>query len=419
MALSGRDPLLARPGGRVAGMQHSRPAAPRNAGALSHRLSTPWLLGIVAGLILLKLAIYAAAAYPYGGVETGLCEWDCWWYTHTIQNGYQNSFDPAAPRLYALYDLANWAFFPLFPLLGRGLMAVSGLDAFWSGTTVAILCFAAFAVLSCRYRALTRGPKADDLSWLVLLAVYPFSVYFSLVYSESTYLLATILLLLAVQYRNTIGAGLATCVLSITRPTGIIALPYIALERIWHARLAFRPNLTLADRARVLADSALPLAVAPLGLACYMAYLHWLTGDALAFSHAQLAWGRTFSNPLKNVYWALAKNDWYYLFRANIETTQSYSASVAILAGVACLWLLVRRRVLEAWLLGATVVLAVATSMMAVPRYVMANPVFLLVVGDIMDLIRPRAARIVLALACVAVQAFLLHTWFIQSDLLM
>jgi hypothetical protein len=407
------EDVLVEPGsGRRKALRQS---APRTvASGLTSWDVTLRLAALVTGLALIKLAIYVAAAQPYGGAERGLCEWDCHWYTHTIQNGYD-----LAPRLYIVKDFVNWAFFPLFPLLGRGLMAISGLDAFWSGTAVSILCYLAFALLSCQYRSLTRGPEARNVPWIVLLTVYPFSIYFFTVYSESTYLLVTILFLLAAQYRNVIGASVAICLLSIVRPTGIIALPYIAIERLWHARLAFRPRLTFGDRARVLADSAFPLAIAPLGLACYMAYLYWLTGDALAFSHAQLAWDRTFSNPIKNVYWALLKNDWYYLFRSNIQTTQAYSASFAILAGLVCLWLLLRRRALEAWLLGATVILAVATSMMAVPRYVMANPVLLLVAGDVMDLVRPRAVRIVLALACIGVQAFLLYTWYIQSDLLL
>ena len=417
MTPSERDAILAGllPG-RGADAQQRRSAPPRSsgAGALGRWVSPPWLLGITAGLILIKLAIYVAAAQPYGGAEQGLCRWDCEWYMHTIQDGY----DPA-PRLYPHHDFANWAFFPLFPLLGRGLMAVTGLDAFWGGTAVAVLCFAGFAVLSCRYRALTRGPEARNLPWLVLLAVYPFSLYFFMVYTESTYLLATVLLLLAARTRNATGAGLAAGLLGATRPTGVLAVPYLAVERAWHARLAFQPGLALADRMRVLADAAFPLALAPLGLACYMAYLYWLTGDALAFSHVQLSWGRTSSNPLKTFWWAMAKNDWHYLLRPDTPATESYSAAFAIPAGVACLWLLARRRVLEAWLLGAVVALALTTSVVSVPRYVTGNPVFLLAVGDAADLIRPRALRIGLALGCVALQAFLLHTWFLQSTLLM
>lgn len=385
------------------------------AGALGRRASALRLLGIVAGLILVKLAIYVAVAQPYGGAEQGLCQWDCVWYAHTIEHGY----DPAAPRLYVYHDFANWAFFPLFPLLGRGLMAATGLSAFWSGTVVAALCFAGFAVLSCRYRALTRGPEARNPTWLVLLAVYPFSLYFFMVYSESTYLLMTVLFLLAARARDATGAGLAAGLLSATRPTGVLAVPYLAVERAWHARLAFRPGLASPDRARILADAAFPLALAPLGLACYMAYLYWLTGDALAFSHAQLAWDRTFFNPLKRVYWGLLRNDWHYLLRADTPAPESYAAAAAVLAGIACLWLLAHRRVLEAWLLGATVTLAVATGMMAVPRYVTANPVFLLVVGDVVDRIRSRAVRVGLAVGCVALQAFLLRTWLLQSSLLM
>jgi hypothetical protein len=376
------------------------------------RSPVAWLLGAVAALILVKTALYVAAAQPFGGAEQGLCQWDCEWYTHTIQDGY----DPA-PRLRLYHDSANWAFFPLYPLLGRLVLDVTGMDAFWSGTLVSLLCFAGFAVLSCRYRALTRGVQARDTTWLVLLAVYPFSLYYVIPYTESAYLLLTVLLLLAARTGNAAGAGLATGLLTATRPTGVLAIPYLLVERLWHARLALRPGLVLAERTRILADSAFPLALAPLGIVGYMAYLYWLTGDALAFSHVQLTWGRRFFNPVKIFYWAMAKNDWYRLLGPGTPATESYSAFFAIPAGIACLWLLARRRVLEAWLLGSSVVLALATSVTSLPRYVAANPVFLLAVGDLADRIGGRALRIGLVLACVAGQAFLLHSWLMQSTL--
>ncbi len=103
-------------------------------------------MALAAGLMLVKLVLYVAAAQHFGGAEHALCEWDCEWYRHTIQDGY----DPE-PRLRPDHDFANWAFFPLFPLLARALKLATGLSAFWAGTAVSMLCFVGFAAVSLRY----------------------------------------------------------------------------------------------------------------------------------------------------------------------------------------------------------------------------------------------------------------------------
>ena len=372
-----------------------------------------WVLGLIAALTLIKLLLYVVAAQPFGGAEHALCQWDCEWYVHTISDWY----DPE-PRLRPTGDEANWAFFPLFPLLARGLRAVTKLDAFWSGTVVAVFCFAGFAAVSTRYRALTR-PQGRPAPWIVLLIVYPFSLYFFMVYTESLYLLLTVLLLLSVRAGDFTGACAATGLVTAARPTGVVAIPYLLAEGAWRARAAFRPGLLLSARVRMLTDIAFALALAPLGLACYMAYLYWLTGDGLAFSHVEAAWTREFSNPLKVLYWALAaKNDLYYVLDPHAPQSKIYAVAFVLAAALACLWLLWRSLFLEAWLLGATVLLALTTSVVSVPRYVTANPVFLLVVGDVVDRVRPRPVRIALAIAGVLLQGILLRQWFLGTTLL-
>lgn len=370
-------------------------------------------LGVLLSLIFVKFLLYVAAAKLAGGVEASLCQWDCTWYVHTIQNGY----DPE-PRLSPAHDYANWAFFPLYPLLARLLGILTGLGPFWSGTATSVLCFAGFAVLSARYRALTR-PGSRTKPWAVLLLVYPFSLYFFMVYTESLNLLLTVLLLISVQLRAYTGAAVVTGLLTAARPTGVLAIPYLIVERVWCAYSAFQPGITLSSRLRILADSLFSLALMPLGIASYMVYLYWLTGDALAFSHVQVAWGRSFTNPLKTFYWGLSKFDLHLLLDPSATQSSTYAASFAILAGLTCAWLLMRGLALEAWLLGATVLLALTTSVDSLPRYVGANPIFLLAAGDVADRIRSRTARVGLALACVLLQGILLHHWFIRSFLLM
>lgn len=49
---------------------------------------------------------------------SNLCRWDCGWYRSVIADGY-NTADFSA-----VSGQANWAFFPLFPLISRGLIWV-------------------------------------------------------------------------------------------------------------------------------------------------------------------------------------------------------------------------------------------------------------------------------------------------------
>ncbi len=89
------------------------------------------------------------------------------------------------------------------------------------------------------------------------------------------------------------------------------------------------------------------------------------------------------------------------------------------IAGLACLWLLWRRLFLETWLLGATVLLALTTGVLSMPRFVMTNPVFLLVLGDGVDRIGSRTVRIAWRPMAVLLQAYLLYLWFEESSALM
>lgn len=381
--------------------------------AFAGRSLTAPLLGVITIGILVKLALYALLSEGHGGPAHAFCQWDCHWYVHTIREGY----DPE-PRLHPVPDMANWAFFPLYPILARLLGAITGAGAYWSGTAVSVACFAAFAVLSCRYRAITR-PGRSQRRWIALLLVYPLSFYFFIPYTESLYLLVTILLLLAIEARDATGAGIATALTTATRPTGVTMIPYLMAERAWFLRAALRPGLDRATRLRIFADAVFPLAIAPLGLALYMAYLYWLTGDALAFSHVQIAWDRHFVSPLKTIYWNLFKPEWGYMLDPDAPQSSGYALIWVALSGLACLWLIRRRRFLETWVLATTVGLALTTSLISIPRYVAANPAFLLALGDVADRIASRTLRIGLAVLCVLVQVAVLYGWFRQSTLLM
>jgi hypothetical protein len=302
-------------------------------------------------------------------------------------------------------------------MLGRAVMLVTALDSFWSGTFVAVLCFVAFALLSFRYRALTR-PEGKPVTWAVLLLVYPFGFYFLLPYTESLYLLLTLAVLWCARRGAMDVAGLATGLLTATRPTGVVAIPYLAVQLLWRARALFRPEPAPRARLALLGKVLFPLALMPLGIVVYMIFLYWLTGDALAFSHVLAAWDKGLRDPLREFYWALAANDWDLTVQG-VGVSVSYNACFAIPAALGVVWLLWRRLPFEAWLLGCTAALALSAGATSLARYVAANPIMLLVAGDVADRVHSRAARVTLVVLCLALQAFLVHRWYLQSALVM
>jgi hypothetical protein len=109
-----------------------------------------------------------------------------------------------------------------------------------------------------------------------------------------------------------------------------------------------------ADQATAL----LALAVAPLGLAVFMAYLYWVTGDALAFMHIQIAWGRSLQFPLVVLISGFQEAGWdiYY--------------AICALAGLSMsVWLFREGHIEVALFLAVTLLIPLATGLDSMPRF--------------------------------------------------
>ena len=156
------------------------------------------------------------------------------WYKQIAAEGYH--YDPA--------NRSNVAFFPVYPLLGRGLMAVSGLRAEAALLIVSNLSFlAALAMLAfyCRERDPAAPAELADYT-LLAAALFPTGCFFRLTYSESTFLLLAILAMYAMLRRWPLWAialivGLATA----ARPVGVALLAPFAIH-IWRRCRPHQPE---------------------------------------------------------------------------------------------------------------------------------------------------------------------------------
>ncbi len=158
------------------------------------------------------------APYPTGSELLHVwTNWDSAIYATIAKSGYTH--------------LTQAAFFPLFPLLERLLMPLTGGNAALAGLLIAnIACFGAFALLRILVeREYGRTVARRTLLYLVL---FPYSLFLAAAYAESLFLLLSVATFLALRERRWWLAGLLAALATLTRPVGILLLLPLALELI-------------------------------------------------------------------------------------------------------------------------------------------------------------------------------------------
>ena len=220
------------------------------------------------------------AGSPQGFVSA-MCVWDCYWYGDIAEHGYQAH--PEVLNFGGPAGIANWAFFPLYPMLIGGLEKLVPIPSAVLGAIVSPLLTLAAALLS---RPLFGEDRRGYFLFAALLLCGPFSFYFSTLYSESLFLLLTVLAFVQLGKRRYVTAGIVGSLLSATRPTGAFFALSMLVEAL--TELGKRPLKEVLKRP----DIVLGIVLAPLGAFAFMAWLHFVTGDALAFLHIQRGWDR-------------------------------------------------------------------------------------------------------------------------------
>ncbi len=290
------------------------------------------LAAAIAGLVIRYLA-YAATVdgASLAGFADGLCRWDCSWYVHLAEIGYDGFPTPD------LINAGNWAFFPAYPLLVGLLVKLTTLPTMAVATATSIAL--SIAAVRIAWPLLGKNLTAYTLFAVFLLAG-PFSIYFTTFYTEVLFLFLTICVFAALRDRRFLLAGLFAAALSATRIVGVFIVFAILME-VWldHRERGgtwrdFVPSVFRRP------DLLLTFALAPLGLFAYIAFLHFKVGDALAFQHVQRAWGRPFGLPPVFVWNALASAPQ----EGFIPTPSQILGATAIVGYILAIVLLVKRR---------------------------------------------------------------------------
>ncbi len=366
-------------------------------------------LMVIAGIATLaRLLCYLAFAQAYGGFDA-ICQWDCRWYVQTIAAGY----DPAPRGLGPDLGHANWAFFPVYVLAARAVTLALRVSAVHGAVIVSVLATFGFLTVSLRYLQLTRGAISPWL-WVALALVFPYNFYLSSGYSESLFLMLSTAALYGFMrgqpYRT---AGLVALT-GATRAIGVVLLPIVIVERAVFALRAWRAKRGAVALLNDLADSLLPIVIAPLGIVVFMAFLYHHTGDALAFSHIEAGWGRFADAPWRNLFKGLGKWDLTDLPDRSL-TLSDFGA----LAGLgAAGFLAVRRRPIEAWFGLWSVLIPLSTGLESMPRYVAGTPVFLFALFDMLCEIRSVWLRRLILVVAAALHILLLRYWLLGAHFL-
>jgi hypothetical protein len=199
--------------------------------------------------------------------------WDSGWYFDIAQRGYY----------FSAGGQSSVPFFPLYPLLMRAVAwPFGGTDrALWiAGVVISYCSFFLALVLLHRLAERLAGTREAARRTVLYVAVFPFSYFFSRVYTESLFLLVTVAAVYAaVSTRWTLAGGFGALA-ALTRPNGLLILVPLGI-------LALQSGPTWRERLR----HASPLIAVPLAFGLYCGFVYTLTGDPFAWLDAQKHWG--------------------------------------------------------------------------------------------------------------------------------
>jgi len=244
---------------------------------------TLWGLGLfgLARIATMIVAWVAMAARPEQGITEILTDWDGNWN------------EIAATDLYAPFSsdgpdsLLRWrtlAFFPILPLVTRGLHEITGIGVHVLGPLVSMVVgAAAFAILG-KY-LFERVGRATAVIAMSLMLFSPNGFVLSMFYTEGLMILFTVLTLKDLDEKRWVRAGVFAALGGLTRPSGFVLVVPCVVATVQHIRKG-----STESRRRWTALSA--PAIAPVGFLFWVAYVALRTGVTTGYFRLQSeAWG--------------------------------------------------------------------------------------------------------------------------------
>ncbi|MBT2479707.1 hypothetical protein J7E94_16025 [Streptomyces sp. ISL-94] len=311
--------------------------------------------------------------------------WDSVWYLGIAANGYGRTQMWPDAATGTGYIQSDYAFFPLFPALMRGVAAVLPGGLVPAGILIAWVSAAVAALGVYRVGERVIGPRAG-LLLVGLWAALPHSVVLSLAYTEPLLAaLAAWALYALLRGRWTVAAGLAVLA-GLTRPTGLAVAAAVCAMALY---------TILVRRSRAPEVWAAGL-LAPAGWAAYVLAVGVRVRDPLGgYFTVQRRWGSRFDFGV-----GALRSAERVLTGGHVPLATTVTVVLLAAAGLLALLLLLDRTPLP--LLAYTAVLLViafggAGFFESKPRFLLPAFPLLLPVAAVMARARPRTAVLVTA----------------------
>ena len=223
-------------------------------------------------------------------ITDATCQWDCFWYTDIVKNGYAKQ-----PFWYDQSRLAegNWAFFPLYPAIAYAFHSALSIPPLAAELLVNVILWPILIYL-CHMHLRDRSITLDRIKFAIFFVIFPFNLWYTSEYSEGVYGTLLILILILLQKNYLKWAAFFCFLIGLSRPTGFISVAFIAAWLFFIKTYVKNQSLSWKNVFIRLQESTLLVSAAGAGLSLYVLYLFHLTGDGFAFSHVEVAWFRKF-----------------------------------------------------------------------------------------------------------------------------
>jgi Gpi18-like mannosyltransferase len=258
--------------------------------------TTPWIRSSIAYCIavflisriaLAVIAVIAETIIPgpvgakfYHAVPDNIwldvwARWDSAFYLEIANQGYALT----------LREPSSAAFFPLYPILINFVKMIVN-NTVLAGLIVSHLCFLAALITIHRLTELEFRDTPTANRTILYVAIFPTSLFFGAIYTESLFLLLSSLMFLFARKRLWAWAGIVGLLAASTRIVGITLLLPVLLEW-WRSREPRRDWFGLFW-----------IAMIPIGLISQMVFLERAFGDPITFWTTQESFNRIGINPI-------------------------------------------------------------------------------------------------------------------------
>jgi len=235
--------------------------------------------------------VYPVSPVDITALLTSWNHWDAANYTRIAQFGYQTIYDTA--------------FFPLFPLLIKGIAFPFGNNGYIViGMLLSNLALLGALFVLYQIASDILGEQVGRRT-LLYLCIFPTAFFFFAAYNESLFLFLTVSSFLAMRRQKWWLAGILGLFAALTRSAGLLlVIPF--LYELWITR----DNLTTSDQnvsTKFLSMMLriLPLFLIPLGTLLYCFYCWKLFHNPLAFAAVQSHWDRHMTWPWVGIWTTL------------------------------------------------------------------------------------------------------------------